>query len=277
MSQFSNRETSGFAQDGLSSITNEIARSLDEQLGPSSFRFSLRSLLLATTAIALLIAGFRTIWVGARASAISNQIANSMRQIELGLNNYASARGFQVSSQSVDDAGVPLSSWRWLITPFATQLDGETMEWDYQASWQSPANRDVREMRFDVYCLDPASTDCNTNIFAIVGDDTAISSSLDKRHRKLPANAMMLMEVADSGKNWMEPGDYNLNDLLAASGPVKNTAKGLLSDRIHVMFADGEVWALSSDTPLEAIHPFLTIAGAKNVDRDELLAVWKVN
>jgi hypothetical protein len=42
------------------------------------------------------------------------------------------------------------------------------------------------------------------------------------------------------------------------------------------LFADGEVWALSPDTPMTALHPFLTITGAKNADRDELLAPYQV-
>lgn len=277
MSQFSSSEASGFAQDGVSNLANEIVRSLDENMGPSSFRFSLRSLLITTTAVALIVFGLRTVWLSAQLNATANRITNSMRQIELGLNNYVSARGFRVANQSTDDAGVPLNSWRWLITPYVEQLDGENMNWSYRESWLSPANRDVREMRFDAYCLNPAASDCNTNIFAIVGDDTAISSNPTAHRRELPADALMIMEVADSGKNWMEPGDYDVDELLAASGRLSDSVKGLLNDRVHVMFADGEVWALSSDAPMAALHPFLTITGAKNADRDELLAAWRVN
>lgn len=276
MSQFPGPNASGFIQGGVPSITNEITRSLDEQLGPSSFRFSLRSLLLTTTVTAFIVFGFHSVWVRGRLHATSNRITNSMRQIRLGLSNYAITQDSGVANESVDDAGAPVNSWRWLITPFVEQLDSN-MDWSYHESWQSPANRDIREMHFDVYCWNPSESDCNTNVFAIVGDDTAISPNPTVCWSELPADSLVLMEVANSGKNWMEPGDYDVDELLAEGGRLGHSVKGLLNDRVHVMFADGEVWAISSEAPMTALHPFLTITGATNADRDELLAAWRVN
>ncbi|BBO32707.1 DUF1559 domain-containing protein [Lacipirellula parvula] len=233
-------------------------------------------MLLTTTAVAFIVFGFHSVWVSGRLRATSNHITNSMKQIGLGLSNYADTQDTGVANHSVDDAGAPLNSWRWLITPFVAQLDSN-MDWSYHESWQSPANRDLREMHFDVYCLAPSTSDCNTNIFAIVGDDTAISPNPAAHWSELPADVLILMEVANSGKNWMEPGDYDVDELLAQSGRLGSSVKGLLNDRIHVMFADGQVWAISSDAPMTVLHPFLTITGAKNADRNELLSAWRVN
>jgi hypothetical protein len=85
------------------------------------------------------------------------------------------------------------------------------------------------------------------------------------------------MEVADSQTHWMQPGDYDVTKLLSQNGRVGDHLHGLLPDRIHVLFADGEIWAISADAPMPALHPFLTIAGAKAYDRDQLLAKYRVD
>jgi hypothetical protein len=46
--------------------------------------------------------------------------------------------------------------------------------------------------------------------------------------------------------------------------------------RFQLLFADGEVWALSPDAPMTALHAFLTIAGAETHDREQLLAPYRV-
>jgi hypothetical protein len=74
----------------------------------------------------------------------------------------------------------------------------------------------------------------------------------------------------------MQPGDYNVADLLAATGKLGDTVHGVLRDRVHVLFADGEVWALSPNAPMDAVKPFLTITAAKNADR-ESLAPYRVD
>ena len=81
------------------------------------------------------------------------------------------------------------------------------------------------------------------------------------------------MEVADSKTHWMQPGDYNVTKLLAATGRLGDTVKGLLPDRIHLLFADGEVWALSPDTPIDAVKPFFTITDAKAASREQSLPI----
>jgi hypothetical protein len=78
------------------------------------------------------------------------------------------------------------------------------------------------------------------------------------------------MEVADSDTHWMQPGDYNVADLLAATGNLGDAVHGILKDRIHVLFANGEVWALSPNTPIDAVKPFFTITTANTADRESL-------
>jgi hypothetical protein len=85
------------------------------------------------------------------------------------------------------------------------------------------------------------------------------------------------MEVADSKTHWMQPGDYQLAEVLAYRGKIGDHLQGVLPDRFYVFFADGEVWALDPDAPIADLQPFLTITGAKSHDRDKLLRPHKVD
>jgi len=92
----------------------------------------------------------------------------------------------------------------------------------------------------------------------------------------LPYDVIVVLEVADSKTHWMQPGDYNVTDLLAYRGRIGDHLHGLLADRLHVLFADGEVWALDTSSPIADLQPFLTITGAKSHDRGQLLGPHKV-
>jgi hypothetical protein len=109
-------------------------------------------------------------------------------------------------------------------------------------------------------------------VFGIAGPDTALETDFTNWDPQL----LIAMEVADSSTHWMQPGDYNVADLLAATGKLGDTVHGVLRDRVHVLFADGEVWALSPNAPMDAVKPFLTITAAKNADR-ESLAPYRVD
>ena len=87
---------------------------------------------------------------------------------------------------------------------------------------------------------------------------------------------IVLMEVADSKTHWMQPGDYDVVTLLSYTGRLGDHIHGVLPDRIHVAFAEGDVWALSPDAPMTALQPFLTIAGAESHDRNQLLAPHRI-
>jgi hypothetical protein len=114
-----------------------------------------------------------------------------------------------------------------------------------------------------------------TSIFAVTGPDTLFDDA-PKTTKNMPEDMILLMEVRDSKIHWMQPGDYNVADLLAYRGKIGDHLHGLFPDRLHVLFADDEIWALSPEAPMTALHPFLTIAGAESHDREELLGPYRV-
>jgi hypothetical protein len=73
-----------------------------------------------------------------------------------------------------------------------------------------------------------------------------------------------MMDVGDSGTHWMEPGDYRIQELLACTGRLRDCVKGKVEGRAYILFADGDIWCLRSDIPMDIIKPFFTLDGARN-------------
>ena len=76
------------------------------------------------------------------------------------------------------------------------------------------------------------------------------------------------VEIAGFDVHWAEPGDLHVDEV-----PESITA-GPDGRGLCVLFADGTVWFLNSEVPLENLKKFFTIEGAKQHDREELLAPY---
>ena len=239
-----------------------------------TLRFSLRALLLATTAFALVL------YVGLRfrENKFEEEVKRGYKECYLAISNFNGARGRLPSPTYNGPAGKPLSSWRFRILPYwgINNLGNR-----YNAAWDAKINSDIAAWKPDFFCMSDAQN-LETNVFAICGPGAAIELSAYNgvsinKLEELSPDVILAMEVADSKTHWMQPGDYDVTKLLAATGRLGDTVKGILPDRIHVLFADGEVWALSPDTPIDALKPFFTITAAKAASREESLSKYRVD
>jgi len=71
----------------------------------------------------------------------------------------------------------------------------------------------------------------------------------------------------------MEPGDLSIDQLT----PSDETRRLLLCDDGYVvLFADGKRWVLSGGLPVPDLCKFLTLSGAKQFNRDQLLGPYRV-
>jgi hypothetical protein len=247
---------------------------------PGLTRFTLRDAFVALT-ILILVFGF--ILIGSRDAdkrVAESNIRTCMRSVDSALKRYAELHGGSLPERELRDAqGKSLSSWRFQVFPHSRHLwDPQTYGIDYRLDlpWEAKANQSIANCRPLYFCADRARRS-TTNVFAVTGTDTAFHDGNVSNIAKLPSVLIVAAEVNHSNTHWMQPGDYDVGELLTAKGRLGDQMKGILTDRVYVLFVNGEVWALSPDTPMTAIHPFLTITGAKNADRDELLATWRVN
>ncbi len=173
-----------------------------------------------------------------------------------------------------DELGKPAGSWRLPISQFIADGRYPIPAPEVNEPWNSPANLTYAAEMGEWFNLTitRSPNDSTTHLFGIAGPDAAFDGSTASRYADLPNELIVAMEIRDSRKQCMQPGDYDVTELLAYTGRIGEHLHGLLPDRLHVLFADGEVWALSPDAPMTALHPFLTIAGAESHDRDKLLA-----
>ena len=100
-----------------------------------------------------------------------------------------------------------------------------------------------------------------TNVMGITGTDTAFEvQGLDQLQGC--GHLIIVVEVADSGIHWGEPGDIDVNHL------PENRTSGIDGDGFMVLFYDGSVWFIKREVPIEIFKHFLTITEAKKHDRN---------
>jgi hypothetical protein len=109
-----------------------------------------------------------------------------------------------------------------------------------------------------------------TNYVAVVGDSTLWPNNhcvkFDNIHDGA-ANTIMLVEVADSDINWMEPRDLSFDQ--ATVGVNVGKHRGFNSNHpgiVIVAYADGHTAILDDSVSSEALKALFTIAGGEKID-----------
>jgi hypothetical protein len=202
----------------------------------------------------------------ARLAAQRQERLNHMKQIGMGLHNFHDTYRRLPAAVRRDEAGRSLCSWRFQILPF---LESMMLGIDFSDRWDDPANRCLSARPYWVYCRRPDAPypeSVHTNIVAVTGPGTAFDEDRAIRLSDLPEDLILALEVARSDTHWMEPGDLAIDDL-----PARLT-QGLDGGGLCVLFADGSVWFLSVEVPIDELTKFLTIEGAGQFSREEILA-----
>lgn len=122
----------------------------------------------------------------------------------------------------------------------------------------------------------------NTNYLAVVGRKTVWPKDKTTKLDEIldgASNTIMLVEVADSDINWMEPGDLSFEE--AARGINPKSSAGISSRHswgedyfhygqpvVNLAFADGSVHVLPEGLLTETLKGLLTIDGEEDVDVD---------
>jgi hypothetical protein len=214
--------------------------------------------------VAILLPAFRH----ARRAAISSQHTMDLMQIGLAIHNFHETYDRLPPAVRTDKAGRTLSSWRFQILAF---LEAIMMEVHYDDRWDDPANRWLSSRPHHAYCWwsgkevpDPL----HTNVVAITGPGTAFDGDRVVRLRDLDSDTILAIEIANSGIHWMEPGDLPIDQV------PESITLGVEGYGVHVLFADGAVWMLRPEVPLEDLRKFFTIEGATQYDRDEVLGPY---
>lgn len=216
---------------------------------------------------------------GRRASCL-----NRLRQLGVALQHYHSTHGCFPPACIADKDGKPMHSWRVLILPF---IEGVSLyeQYDFTEAWDGPNNRKLAARMPWIYSC-PSSplqpTSAITSYVAVVGPQSAWPGAEPTGLDNIPdgrANTVMLVEIANSDINWMEPRDIPFAQACRGINPA--TGQGISnvhfwSDRsnrtvpgVFFGFADGSVRSLSEDIPPEMLKALLTKDGGEPVDLDK--------
>ena len=204
---------------------------------------------------------------GSREAARRMQCSNNLRQITLALHKYHDAYGCFPPAYLTDKDGKPMHSWRVLILPYlepyepADSLKALYKQYDFAEPWNGPNNSKLSAGRPSVYvCPSDASAGLKrqdaTNYVAIVGPTTVWPGSTSTTYqdiRKGTSYTIMVVEMADSNINWLEPKDLAFDDacrglasdkrpIISSQHSIEN--KGYFQQPVReatVAFADGHV------------------------------------
>ena len=166
-----------------------------------------------------------------------------------------------------------IGSWRLCITPNAIgppsslplASDIMNLPWDSD----SEVVAEWRRFSHPSFCRDPKTYD--TRIQAVVGSGSAMEANTPLN--KLPNDAILIIEHPRRSHHWMAPIDFNLSEL---QGRDKETLDDVFGGSLDVLFADGSVWTLNSDTPVSVLLMFLHVKESQLSDRDELLSKYRL-
>ena len=198
-----------------------------------------------------------------------------MRFVVMALANYCDAYKRLPPAVVTDAGGAPLASWRLAVLPVAHQWDWDAMyKVDLNLTWNSPPNASVTRRALSFYCFGRRASEArdaslDTSVFAVTGKGSAFwqpPNHLDD----LPHDTVVLIEASETGIPWAAPGDLDVTQL-----EDLGTFHGNETD-FHIAFADGSVWCLRADVPVETIRKFFLVATAREFDRDQEVGPYRI-
>lgn len=203
----------------------------------------------------------------AREAARRNSSMNNLKQLELGLLNYESAKGKYPAHAIYSEDGKPLLSWRVAILPY---IDQQTLysQFHLDEPWDSEHNKPLISQMPAVFAspssrLDP--TEGKTSYLVPIGPGMVFENA--DRQTRLPqitdgtSNTVNLLEVDDeTAVEWTKPTDWKFDE----SDPLKGLT-GIRPGVILAGFCDGHVTAISEFIDADAFKALLSRAGGEVV------------
>ncbi|NLE37589.1 MAG: DUF1559 domain-containing protein, partial [Pirellulaceae bacterium] len=202
---------------------------------------------------------------GLRRNATRQHRLNVLNQLGLALTTFDAVYDRLPPAARLDESGEPLSSWRFQMCPY---LESFMQDVDYDKPWDDPVNHEIAThfaWLFHDSARGERPTRFHATLMVVTGPGTPFDGQKECRLADLDPDTILVVEVADSGVHWMEPGDLSIDSLPAS------LVKGIDGDGLCVLFADGSAWFLGNEVSLEDLKKFLTIDGAKQYDREKIL------
>jgi hypothetical protein len=246
------------------------------------FSIRLRRLLWIAAAVVVLIGYWLLTGIrDAREAARRSQCKGNLKQIGLALLNYREAYGCFPPAYVADDNGRPIHSWRVLILPFLDQAPLYN-EYRFDEPWDGPNNRKLAG-RFGRYFIGRCPSDgvgseesagAMTSYVAVVGPQTIWTGDSCVNTVDItdgPEQTLMVVEVANSGINWMEPRDLHVLQMAPKINP--SGGQGISSRHrggAHATTAENSVrFLFEKKITASTLRALLTRNGGEKISSDD--------
>jgi prepilin-type processing-associated H-X9-DG protein len=217
-----------------------------------------------------------------RENARIDACATNLRQIGKALRAYQERWGRLPPACETDEKGKPKHSWRVLILPFMESEEVRALyyQYNFEEPWNGPHNRTLAKKMPPVFRC-PSDTDDEedsgggeTSYVAVLGPGTVFDGVRATNFPGGPGEAIVVVEAARSGINWLDPRDLDLQDMprqvnAAADKGIRSRHSGGANE----LFGDGQARFLPDALPPEQLEALLSISGGKALllDGEELL------
>jgi len=207
---------------------------------------------------------------------------HNLEYLAIALREYHADHGCFPPAYVADAEGKPMHSWRVLILPY---LEGQHLyeQYDFDEPWNGPNNGKLAGAipgYFQCPDLAATTTSMTASYLAVVGPNAVWPGTTPRKVGEISdgrKDTIMLVEVANSGINWMQPQDISPTKAMAGirstsaldAAPLHTLHDDLIRvDRAggHVATADGRVHFLGGDIPSEALECLLTVNDGEAFD-----------
>jgi len=187
----------------------------------------------------------------AREAGRSMTCQNNLKQIGLAVLDFAASKGSYPAAYLKGKDEKPAHSWRVLILPYLNDRECQELYAAYSFSepWNGPHNRLLasRMPRLFRCPSDHLAAPEETNYMVVVGPGTLFPGDVSHRplvSRRELSESLLLVEVAGTGVNWMEPKDLREDQLDEFKQGGTQGIGGRHVGGSHVGMADGSVRTL---------------------------------
>ena len=197
-----------------------------------------------------------------------------LKMIATALQNYHDVHGCFPPSCTLDRAGKPMHSWRVLLLPYLGESDLYA-RYRLDEPWNSENNRRLAKLSTECYrCpADTSAAEGTTSYLAVVGPHAAWRKEKALRMSDITdgiSYTIMLVEVSDSGINWMEPRDLSFDEAAAriSAGLSPDGKLGIRSRHTSVVncgFGNVQAHCLEKNISPTLLRGLLTADGREDV------------
>jgi type II secretory pathway pseudopilin PulG len=215
----------------------------------------------------LLPSSVRHVRTAARQSTCQSHVELLLRALYAYRNDY----GTFPPSYSVDSQGRPLHSWRVLLLPYLGP-EAQTLhaQMNLNEAWNSPLNLRFAQSVPEVFVCpdDQPFAPGDTSYCVVTGAQYAFRPQTGVDADQFiddPATTLLIVELHNSGINWMQPTDVSPTVLAQGlNSGVQGTCGSLHPGGVTMVgMADGRAFPLSDRTRPDDLHQMATIDGGE--------------